>query len=78
MRSWIRAHRSWNGSGVSETRGSENPVAVFIAATVRRPTSMRMPAITMAGVSTTGLPGVSRHRACWLLTLKLGWVGEVA
>jgi hypothetical protein len=31
MRSLIRAHSSWNGSGASVTRGSENPEAVFIA-----------------------------------------------
>lgn len=31
MRSCIRAHSSWKGSGVSATRGSENPETVFIA-----------------------------------------------
>jgi hypothetical protein len=41
MRSWILVDSSWNGSGVSETRGSANPVAVFIAEAVLGSTSKR-------------------------------------
>jgi hypothetical protein len=54
MRSCILAHSSWNGGGVSCTRGSANPVAVFIAEAVLDPTSMRTSARTKSCLSTTG------------------------
>jgi hypothetical protein len=56
VRSCILAHSSWNGSGVSETRGSANPVAEFIAQ-AEGPTSMRAVAVAKGYLSTIGRLG---------------------
>jgi hypothetical protein len=57
---------SWNGSGVSETRGSANPVAVFIAEAVLGATSKRASA-EAAAVCRLLVVGetVHRHGAWW-------------
>jgi hypothetical protein len=58
MRPCIFAHSSSNGSGVSVTRGSANPVAVFIAEAVLGSTSMRASAVASGSLlSTAGQMG---------------------
>jgi hypothetical protein len=64
MRSCILAHSSWNGGGVSWTRGSANPVAVFIAEAVLDSTSMRTSARTRGCLSTTGRLGNYFRASC--------------
>jgi hypothetical protein len=79
MRSWILVDSSWNGSGVSETRGSANPVAVFIAEAVLGSTSKRASA-EAAAVCRLLVVGetIQRHGASWTRCRSRGVGVEVS